>query len=119
VRVFNYNTTERVKSFEAHQDYIRNMAVHPTLPYLLTSSDDMTIRLWDWDKDWACIQTFEGHSHYVMQVEFNPKDTNTFASASLDRTIKVRILTFGPAVVVELIVGFGWFFVWLTLNSQS
>ena len=23
VRVFNYNTTERVKAFEAHQDYIR------------------------------------------------------------------------------------------------
>ena len=33
--------------------------------------------------------TFEGHSHYVMMVAFNPKDTNTFASASLDRTIKV------------------------------
>ncbi len=32
---------------------------------------------------------FEGHSHYVMQVVFNPKDTNTFASASLDRTVKV------------------------------
>lgn len=38
---------------------------------------------------WACTQIFEGHSHYVMQVVFNPKDTNTFASASLDRTIKV------------------------------
>lgn len=24
-----------------------------------------------------------------MQVTFNPKDTNTFASASLDRTVKV------------------------------
>ncbi len=24
-----------------------------------------------------------------MQVVFNPKDTNTFASASLDRTVKV------------------------------
>jgi coatomer subunit beta' len=24
-----------------------------------------------------------------MQVSFNPKDNNTFASASLDRTIKV------------------------------
>ena len=33
--------------------------------------------------------TFEGHSHYVMMVAFNPRDTNTFASASLDRTIKV------------------------------
>ena len=33
--------------------------------------------------------TFEGHSHYVMQVVFNPKDTNTFASCSLDHQIKV------------------------------
>lgn len=32
---------------------------------------------------------FEGQSHYVMQVTCNPKDTNTFASASLDRTIKI------------------------------
>ena len=24
-----------------------------------------------------------------LQVEFNPKDINTFASASLDRTVKV------------------------------
>lgn len=50
IRVYNYNTTERIKTFEAHQDYIRSMAIHPTLPYLLTSSDDMTIKLWDWDK---------------------------------------------------------------------
>jgi WD40 repeat protein len=38
------------------------------LPYILTSSDDMLIKLWDWDKGWACVQVFEGHSHYVMQV---------------------------------------------------
>ncbi|KAL4582727.1 hypothetical protein LXL04_007286 [Taraxacum kok-saghyz] len=37
---------------------------------------------------WLCTQIFEGHSYYVMQVTINPKDTNTFASASLDRTIK-------------------------------
>jgi len=35
------------------------------------------------------MRVFEGHTHYVMQVVFNPKDLNTFASASLDRTIKV------------------------------
>ena len=34
-------------------------------------------------------QTYEGHSHYVMQVKFNPKDSNTFASCSLDNSIKV------------------------------
>ena len=36
---------------------------------------------------------FEGHTHYVMSVVFNPKDPNTFATASLDRTIKVWNLT--------------------------
>ncbi len=24
--------------------------MHPTLPYILTCSDDMLIKLWDWDK---------------------------------------------------------------------
>ena len=90
IRVYNYNTMDKVKVFEAHADYIRCVAVHPTLPYVLSSSDDMLIKLWDWENGWACTQIFEGHSHYVMQVVFNPKDTNTFASASLDRSIKVR-----------------------------
>uniref|UniRef100_A0A0E0LD44 Coatomer subunit beta' n=1 Tax=Oryza punctata TaxID=4537 RepID=A0A0E0LD44_ORYPU len=89
IRVYNYNTMDKVKVFEAHTDYIRCVAVHPTLPYVLSSSDDMLIKLWDWDKGWMCTQIFEGHSHYVMQVTFNPKDTNTFASASLDRTVKI------------------------------
>lgn len=49
----------------------------------------MLIKLWDWDKKWTCTQVFEGHTHYVMQIVINPKDNNTFASASLDRTVKV------------------------------
>ena len=89
IRVFNYNTTEKVASWEAHSDYIRAFAVHPTRPYLLSSSDDMTVRLWDWERGWKCVTTYEGHQHYVMSVVFNPKDPNTFATASLDRTIKI------------------------------
>ena len=30
IRVFNYNTLEKVHAFEAHTDYIRTLAVHPT-----------------------------------------------------------------------------------------
>jgi coatomer subunit beta' len=89
IRVFNYNTHEKVTGFEAHSDYIRSVAVHPTAPLILTASDDMLIKAWDWEKGWKNIMSFEGHSHYVMQVSINPKDTNTFASASLDKTIKV------------------------------
>ncbi|XP_054716968.1 LOW QUALITY PROTEIN: coatomer subunit beta'-like [Uloborus diversus] len=89
IRVFNYNTLERVHILEAHSDYIRSIAIHPTQPFILTSSDDMLIKLWNWDKQWSCTQVFEGHTHYIMQIVINPKDNNTFASASLDRTVKV------------------------------
>lgn len=56
LRVFNYNTHEKVHSWDAHSDYVRCIAVHPTQPYVLSGSDDMTIRLWDWEKNWKCIQ---------------------------------------------------------------
>ncbi|OAA64337.1 copi vesicle coat subunit [Niveomyces insectorum RCEF 264] len=89
MRVYNYNTSEKITSFEAHPDYIRALAVHPTQPFVLSASDDMTIKCWDWEKGWRCIQVYEGHSHYVMGLAINPKDTSLFASACLDRTVKV------------------------------
>ena len=93
LRVYNYNTMEKVHEVDqAHNDYIRYVEVHPTLPYVISGSDDMTVKLWNFEHPsggMECVQFFEGHTHYVMQVRFNPKDTNTFASASLDRTIKV------------------------------
>jgi coatomer subunit beta' len=77
LRIFNYNTLERVHQMvsnfglclldlqtrfpqEAHSDYLRSIAVHPTQPFLLTSSDDMLVKLWDWEDKWKLKQTFEG-----------------------------------------------------------
>eukprot|EP00168_Porphyra_purpurea_P014283 TRINITY_DN4077_c0_g1_i10.p1 TRINITY_DN4077_c0_g1~~TRINITY_DN4077_c0_g1_i10.p1 ORF type:complete len:771 (+),score=257.16 TRINITY_DN4077_c0_g1_i10:209-2314(+) len=93
IRVYNYNTMDKVATFEAHQDYIRSVAMHPTLPLVVSCSDDMLIKIWDWEKGWSCMQVLEGHSHYIMQVKFNPKDPNTFATASLDHTVKVWSLS--------------------------
>ncbi|EJU06310.1 coatomer beta' subunit [Dacryopinax primogenitus] len=89
LRAFNYNTHEKVAAFEAHPDYIRCLTVHPTASIVLTGSDDMTIKAWDWEKGWKCVQAYEGHTHYIMSLAVNPKDPNTFASACLDRTVKI------------------------------
>jgi coatomer subunit beta' len=89
IRVYNYNTLEKVKTFDAHDDFLRHLIVHPTLPYILTSSDDCFVKLWNWEQNWTATRTYEGHSHYVMQIALNPKDFNTFATCSLDRSIKV------------------------------
>uniref|UniRef100_A0A673C7W4 Beta'-coat protein n=1 Tax=Sphaeramia orbicularis TaxID=375764 RepID=A0A673C7W4_9TELE len=96
----------------ARSDRVKSVDLHPTEPWMLaslyngsvcvwnhetqvqpnttgTALYDMLIKLWDWEKKWSCSQVFEGHTHYVMQIVINPKDNNQFASASLDRTIKV------------------------------
>nr|CCC46795.1 putative beta prime cop protein [Trypanosoma vivax Y486] len=93
VRVYNYNTMEKTTSFRAHDDFIRDLAVHEHLPILLSCSDDMTIRQWDWSKNWTLTNTHEGHQHYVMGMAINPKDPSTFATASLDCTVKIWSLS--------------------------
>jgi len=35
LRVYNYNTMDKVKEWEAHTDYIRYVEIHPNRPYIL------------------------------------------------------------------------------------
>ncbi|WVZ53729.1 hypothetical protein U9M48_004634, partial [Paspalum notatum var. saurae] len=85
ISVHEYNTTTQVNQvtkFRAHLSAVRSLAVHPIHPYVLSASDDRVIKLWDWDNGWVCAREFRGHSGPVLQVKFNPKDTDTFASVS-------------------------------------
>lgn len=91
IHVYNYdNKIQKVRSFRAASDcFIASMAVHPTRPYVLSSAY-RDIKLWDWSKGWECTQSFmQEHTDTIGQVAFNPMDTNIFASASDDHTVKV------------------------------
>lgn len=87
--VVSLKTGETIQSWKAHQDYIRGLEVHPSLPYLISCADDTEIKVWDWEYGFSLSKVFKGHLHYVMQVRINPKDTSSFASASLDGTIRL------------------------------
>ncbi|KAL6640387.1 hypothetical protein ACP70R_021510 [Stipagrostis hirtigluma subsp. patula] len=91
VHVYNHTMKEKVKEFEAHRSvYVNSLVVHPTHPFLLTSSpNDPLIKLWDWSQEWTCIRTFDVPNKSVIHLMLNPRDTDTFSSVSLDRTIKV------------------------------
>ena len=80
---------EKIKCFEAHTDYIRSIYVHPTQPLIISSSDDSTIRIFNWEENFNCTKSFFDHQHYVMQITLNPRDHNMLASGSLDKSIKV------------------------------
>ena len=89
VHVYKYEKElEKVTSFKAQDRDVSSCSldVHPTQPYVL-SGCATEIKLWDLN----CIQTFEEHSAAIMALKFNPADTNSFASASHDTTIKVLL----------------------------
>ncbi|KAF7104962.1 hypothetical protein CFC21_105820 [Triticum aestivum] len=91
VHVYKYEKElEKVTSFKAQDRDVSSCSldVHPTQPYVLTECGT-EIKLWDWERGWSCIQTFEEHSNLINELKFNPEDTNSFASASWDRTVKV------------------------------
>lgn len=90
IYVYSYNTMKRVESFKALSNQVTSLAIHPTKPYVLAASYDLVIKLWDWGSAWKCSRIFEQeHSSSVMQVAFNPKDTNAFASVSKNKTLKI------------------------------
>ena len=99
VHVYKYEKrVEKVTSLKAHHSPSTGCSidVHPTQPYVLSGCDTQ-IKLWDWDQDWNCIETFEEHSDDINELKFNPEDTNSFASASDDRTVKVLL---SPSIIL-------------------
>ena len=60
---------------------------HHEYPWIISASDDQTIRLWNWQSR-QCASVLTGHNHYVMSAAFHPKE-DLVVSASLDQTVRV------------------------------
>uniref|UniRef100_A0A8I7BK89 non-specific serine/threonine protein kinase n=1 Tax=Hordeum vulgare subsp. vulgare TaxID=112509 RepID=A0A8I7BK89_HORVV len=87
VHVYNFETMQKITSFRIAVSgaELVSLAIHPTQPYLL--SVDFYIKLWDWDKNWECIRTFEYQNYLTCPVVLNPN--NSFATASGDCTVEI------------------------------
>ncbi|VAI82144.1 unnamed protein product [Triticum turgidum subsp. durum] len=86
IYVYDYDKMHKIASFKVggRSAKLWSLAVHPTKPYLLSAGTQM--KLWDWDKGWECVQTFE-QSATEFPIAFNPNDT--FATGSYHYHVKV------------------------------
>jgi coatomer protein complex subunit alpha (xenin) len=46
-----------------HLDYVRTVFFHPELPWILSASDDQTIRIWNWQN--RSLSKLQGIRHIV------------------------------------------------------
>ncbi|KAF9010173.1 coatomer subunit alpha-2 [Cyathus striatus] len=74
-------------TLHGHLDYVRTVQFHHEMPWILSCSDDQTIRIWN-STSRQCIAVLTGHSHYVMSAQFHPKE-DLVVSASMDQTVRV------------------------------
>jgi coatomer subunit beta' len=90
ITVYTYadNRLTEIKKFQAEDGPVHALAVHPTLPCLLSCSKNSVIKLWDWDQGWMCTRKFSC-TRSTHQMTFNPKHVNSFVSLDYHGDINV------------------------------
>lgn len=95
-----------------HDNWVRALVFHPSGKYLLSASDDKTIRVWELSTA-RCIKTIDAHGHFVQTLAWGrqvaaggksdgkvngadkaangepEKLVNVVASGSIDQMVKI------------------------------
>lgn len=62
-----------IKTLVGHDNWVRALVFHPGGKYLLSVSDDKTIRCWDLAQECKCVKVVEdAHGHFVSSLRWAP-----------------------------------------------
>ncbi|OJJ40280.1 hypothetical protein ASPWEDRAFT_47150 [Aspergillus wentii DTO 134E9] len=62
-----------IKTLVGHDNWVRGLAFHPGGKYLLSVSDDKTLRCWDLTQECKCVRTISDvHGHFVSSLRWAP-----------------------------------------------
>lgn len=91
VKVWSISSSQPNFTFDAHERGGVNFVEYhpdPHKPYIITTGDDRTIRIWDYLSK-SCIQTLEGHTANVSFAVYLTSGAPVIASGSEDGMIKL------------------------------
>lgn len=62
-----------IKTLVGHDNWVRALVFHPGGKYLLSVSDDKTVRCWDFTQECKCVRTVtDAHGHFVSCIRWAP-----------------------------------------------
>ncbi|KAL2157322.1 hypothetical protein VTH06DRAFT_6260 [Thermothelomyces fergusii] len=62
-----------IKILVGHDNWVRGLVFHPGGKYLLSVSDDYTLRCWDLTQEGKCVKTIsDAHGHFVQCIRWAP-----------------------------------------------
>lgn len=62
-----------IKTLVGHDNWVRALVFHPGGKYLLSVSDDKTLRCWDLTQECKCVRTIsDAHGHFVSSLRWAP-----------------------------------------------
>lgn len=77
-----------LQTFAAHENWVRAVLFHPSFKYIISASDDKTIRVLD-IKEGRCMRTItDAHTHFVTCLSLSPSYP-ALLSGGVDKNISI------------------------------
>jgi len=97
IALLDAKTGRRINQLDGHTSVIWSLDLSPDGRFLVSSSGDLTIKLWNIASG-SLLRTFTGHSKIVRTVTFSP-DAQTIASGGGDNETKIWSVPNGNLLV--------------------
>ena len=73
IKLWDYESGDYMRTLRGHTNAITSVDYSPKNGYYLVSSScDLSIKLWDVQEEYSCVRTLRGHDHTISCVRFVP-----------------------------------------------
>jgi platelet-activating factor acetylhydrolase IB subunit alpha len=87
VRLWKISENTCIAVLTAHENWVRSVVIHPSGNYIISSSDDKSIRVFD-IKAQRCLRTLDkAHNHFVTSLDMH-HTLPVLVSGSVDQTLR-------------------------------